>query len=186
MKNIITILVLILFFCGCSVKHQSAEDKNSFLQKEAKSIISLQKQIENLSSSIDKNEAKNIAEEAHFYPKVLAKKYNLSYPPQFHNFLINIGAKKRGFCYHWTEDLILYLKSKNYKTIELRWGVYEKGTMFEHNCVVITPKNGNFYDGIILDPWRKSSKLFWSKIKEDEEYTWIENKNRTKIHGTAK
>jgi len=37
------------------------------------------------------------------------------------------------------------------------------------------PKNGgNFEDGIILDGWRDSGELYFSKVKDDNEYHFRE------------
>ena len=70
-------------------------------------IQNLQRAIVKLSPSIDSNEAKNIATISFKYPLDLAKQYDLVRPALFHNTLINMNSKKRGFYYHFTQDLLL-------------------------------------------------------------------------------
>ena len=38
----------------------------------------------------------------------------------------------------------------------------------------------DFKDGLIIDAWRNSGKLYWSKIKHDNDYTWSEDIKRSK------
>ena len=65
-------------------------------------IQNLQCAIVKLSPSIDSNEAKNIATISFEYPLDLAKQYDLVRPALFHNTLINMNSKKRGFYCHFT------------------------------------------------------------------------------------
>ena len=93
-------------------------------------------------------------------------------PAVLHNILVRIGARDRGLCYQWTEDLIKELTKLNLKTYDLHWGVAYRGSdLREHNTVVITANGSGFEDGIVLDPWRNSGVLYWAAVKEDE-YPW--------------
>ena len=65
-------------------------------------IQNLQRAIVKLSPSIDSNEAKNIATISFKYSLDLAKQCDLVRPALFHNTLINMNSKKRGFYYHFT------------------------------------------------------------------------------------
>ena len=56
---------------------------------------------------------KNIATISFKYPLDLAKQYDLVRPALFHNTLINTNSKKRGFYYHFTQDLLKKLKKQN-------------------------------------------------------------------------
>ena len=42
--------------------------------------------------------------------------------PIFNNFLVYHGWRKRGYCFQWTEDLLLALDTLKLKTLELHWG----------------------------------------------------------------
>jgi hypothetical protein len=169
--------LLFLVFQGCSVK----VDK---INTESTKQIELATDIMALSSRIDKKEAYSIAKEALSYPKVLAKQYNLVTPASYHNLLINLGYRTRGLCFHWSEDMMTHLKKQKYKTVDFRWGVSDKGGEEEHNSVVVVAKGASFESGIILDPWRNSGDLYWTRIGYDKKFKWVEDKKRTTVLGT--
>ncbi|PYK52802.1 MAG: hypothetical protein DME48_14090 [Verrucomicrobia bacterium] len=62
------------------------------------------------------------------------------------------------------------LKELKLRTLVLHWGVAYDHTSSENNCLVITARNQPFEDGIILDGWRRAGRLFWCKVKKDDEY----------------
>ena len=171
--------LFLLLFQGCSVKVGN-------INTESAKQIELASDIMALGSRIDKKEAYSIAKEALSHPKVLAKQYNLVTPASYHNMLINLGYRTRGLCFHWSEDMMAHLKKQKYKTIDLRWGVANKGGEEEHNSVVVVPKGSTFESGIILDPWRNSGDLYWTRIGADEKFQWFEDKKRTTVLGTVK
>jgi hypothetical protein len=94
-------------------------------------------------------------------------------PPLFHNFLVNIGLKERGLCYHWAEDLLTRLEALRLATLEFRWGNARAGTLREHNTVVVTAQDQPFDQGIVLDAWRHSGRLHWTHVNADR-YPWKE------------
>ena len=69
---------------------------------------------------LDSNEAKYIATICFKYSLDLAKQYDLVRPALFHNTLINMNSKKRGFYYHFTLDLLKELKKQNLNRTTLR------------------------------------------------------------------
>ena len=89
--------------------------------------------------------------------------------PIFNNFLVYHGWKKRGYCYQWTEDLLLALDTLKLKTLELHWGESYAGTWRENNCVVVTAKGQAFDHGMILDSWRHFGHLRWNLVPSDED-----------------
>ncbi len=139
-----------------------------------------------MANTVSKKEAYTLAKIAVLYSLELKKNYKLVSPALYHNTLINIGIKERGFCYDFTQDLIKELKKQDFKTLELRWAVHKRGKYFEHNAVLITAKNKTFNSGIILDAWRNSGILFWSYLKEDKKYSWSENIKKSKFYGNIK
>lgn len=179
MKLSLLCALLFLLLQGCSVK---VDNINTASAKQ----IELASDIMALGSRIDKKEAYSIAKEALSYPKVLAKQYDLVTPASYHNMLIHLGYRTRGLCFHWSEDMMAHLKKQKYKTIDLRWGVANKGGEEEHNTVVAVPKGGSFESGLILDPWRNSGDLYWTHIGNDEKFQWVEDKKRTTVLGTVK
>lgn len=99
------------------------------------------------------------------------------WPAGLQNYLIQTGQRKRGYCFHWTEDLIIPLSGLNLKTLELHWGEAFAGTVAENNCVVITARGQPFEQGVLLDGWRYSGNLFWGQVKADRsQFDWRENK----------
>ena len=89
-------------------------------------IQKLQHAIVKLSPSIDSNEAKIIATISFKQPIDLAKQYDFVRPALFHNTLINMNSKKRGFYYHFTQDLLKELKKQYLNRATLRWAVHKK------------------------------------------------------------
>jgi hypothetical protein len=178
LKSLLCVIVLVLLG-GCSVKPQSLNTGHD-------KVYDLSQALLNLGKGVSKKEAEHFAKEALSYPRVLAKEYNLAAPASYHNMLINAGYRTRGLCFEWSEDMMAHLKKQHYKTIDLRWGVSDKGGPEEHNSVIAVAKGGVFESGLIVDPWRNSGDLYWSLLHEDEKYKWVEDKKRTTVLGTVK
>jgi hypothetical protein len=128
-----------------------------------------------LSPTVDRREAKRLAECAYATADRLKVKYGMIWPPLFNNVLVNIGIKKRGLCFQWAQDLLVPLDKLKLKTLELHWGEAQVGTWHESNCIVVTAKNQPFAAGIILDAWRHCGNLYWGAAATDEE-PWVENR----------
>ena len=184
------IVLFVMLLGGCSVQQARVEfsDKNIVLFKRADKkvkikLISLTRALRLLSPRVNKKEAKIFAQAAVLYPHYLAEKYELVSPPYFQNFLITLGLKERGLCYHWASDLITYLKDQELKSFDLYRAVVNEGSMREHHAVVVTAKDRPFSEGIILDAWRNSSDLYFEKLKDDKDYDWVENKKYKVVRG---
>ncbi len=135
-------------------------------------IRALQSDLAALNQYADTAEARQAAQTAVIYSRNLAEKYELVRPAVFHNLLVRVGLKKRGLCYHWTEDLLKRLAALDLKTYQLHWGVAYRGSeLREHNSVVITACQQAFDKGIVLDPWRNSGDLYWCPVRVDS-YPW--------------
>ncbi len=166
MKYIITMLIFILFI-GCKA---SPEPQKNILQSENLGILLL-----TFETKIDKNEVKTLSNELLLQSKVLKNRYKLVKPPLFHNFLVNIGIKDRGLCWHFAYDMLNHAKKLNLKSFDYYIGGANIDDYWEeHNSLVITCKGCEFYNGIVVDPWRNSGKLYYSKIKYDKEYNWTQ------------
>jgi len=137
-------------------------------------------QVENLyelflSLQVDKKEAKKLSYEMLFYSYELKDKYDLVKPPLYHNFLVNIGVKKRGLCWHFAYDMLAHAKSLNLSSFDYYIGGANINDYWqEHNTFVATCKGCKFEDGIVLDPWRNSGVLYFSKVKDDKKYIWTQ------------
>lgn len=132
----------------------------------------LAKELMALNADVDEAEAALTAETVIRDAAILAREYKLVRPAILHNLLIQIGLKKRGLCYQWTEDLMKSLKALNLRTLVLNWGVADRGSdLFEHNCVVVTARGADFNQGLVLDAWRNSGVLYWASVTKDN-YPW--------------
>jgi hypothetical protein len=135
---------------------------------------SLEADLAALDHSANGADARQIAETALQASAYLKKTYRLVRPPILHNLMVKMGLRDRGLCYHWTEDLMSYLKALQLKNYQLRWGVAYRGSnLREHNTVVITANDQPFEHGLVLDPWRHSGRLHWVVVKNDS-YPWKE------------
>jgi hypothetical protein len=142
----------------------------TFAQDE-KSINGLRDALIALSPQIvDPSEATLLSETAHRTSRQLAREYGVTLEPGIHNFLIAIGAKKKGICADYTRDIGAKLKEFRFKTLLLHWGAAWAKESQENNGLVVTARNQSFIDGILLDGWRRGGRLFWCKLKDDREY----------------
>ena len=129
-----------------------------------------------LSPNVDPAEARRVVAVTYTTGRELAKKWKMGFSPTMHSFLINIGAKKAGYCHHFATELMLRLDDLNLKTLEQHWGESDAGTQTEHNLIVITAKGQPFEQGIMLDNWRRSGRLLWGPLDGDPDHKWVENK----------
>src|SRR5437868_9107401 len=137
--------------------------------KDSANAEELANQLTRLSRRVDPNEAKLLADFAYATVARLRQEYRMFGTPIFNNFLVYHGWRKRGYCYQWTEDLLLALDTLNLKTLELHWGESYAGTWRENNCVVVTAKGQAFDHGMILDSWRHFGHLRWNLVPSDED-----------------
>jgi hypothetical protein len=138
--------------------------------KDERSIRDLSKALAGLSSDVDPKEAELVSITAHTTARKLARDYHVVLNPEFQAFLVNVGARKRGWCGHWAQDIGTQLKELKLRTLVVHWGVAYDHTSSENNCLVVTARNQPFTDGIILDGWRRAGRLFWCPVVKDDEY----------------
>jgi hypothetical protein len=161
-----------IYYPGNDPSNPLASGNPSDLQAYRKKIKRLEHELIGLSATVDKTEARLLAESAVRESAVLAEEYQLVRPAVAHNLLVVLGFKDRGLCYHWTQDLMKRLQTLDLKSFELHWGVAYRGSeLREHNCVVITAAGQPFLKGIVLDPWRNSGNLYWARVTKDS-YPW--------------
>ncbi len=164
MKKYIYSFVFIIFFTGC-INNPSIPGTNSSKEMRLEKLLN--------ALHVDKKEAKDLAKKAIAQSHTLAKEYNLVKPPLFQNFLVNIGLRKKGLCWQFALDMLSFVKKQNYKSFDYYIGGANIGNYWsEHNVLVVTCKGCGFKDGILLDPWRDSGNLYFSKLKDDKEYKW--------------
>jgi hypothetical protein len=131
-------------------------------------------QLAALSPRVNRDEAKLLADCAFATVTKLRREYRMFGTPIFNNFLIYHGLRKRGYCYQWSEDLLVALDALRLKSLELRWGEHDPNTWRENNCIVVTAKGQPFNRGIMLECWRHLGHLYFGSIASDWE-TYVEN-----------
>ena len=143
-------------------------------KSDARNAEKLAGELASLSPRVNRDEAKLLADCAFVTVSKLRREYRMFGTPIFNNFLIYHGLRKRGYCYQWSEDLLLALDKLNLKSLEVRWGEYDPNTWRENNCLVITAKGQSFNRGIMLECWRHLGHLYFGPIASDWE-TYVEN-----------
>ena len=129
-------------------------------------------ELASLSPRVNRDEAKLLADCAFSTVTKLRREYRIFGAPIFNNFLIYHGLRKRGYCYQWSEDLLLALDKLNLKSLELRWGEYDPNTWRENNCIVVTAKGQPFNRGIMLECWRHLGHLYLVWLPPIGSITW--------------
>ena len=153
--------------------------------KDSAKAGALANQLAALSRRVDPNEAKLLADCAYAAVAQLRQKYRMFGTPIFNNFLIYHGLRKRGYCYQWTEDLLLALDTLNLKTLELHWAESYAGTYRENNCLVVTAKGQPFDRGMILECWRHFGHLRWNLVPSDEDRYYENTKWAQRVRSRA-
>ncbi|HWM26155.1 MAG TPA: hypothetical protein VNP98_15170 [Chthoniobacterales bacterium] len=136
----------------------------------------LRKRLAALSPTIRPEEAQLVARCAYNTGRELKREWRVAWPPGFHNFLVNTGARKGGLCFQWATELLLRLDALKLETLELHWAESFERTASEHNVIVVTARGQPFHQGILLDNWRYGGRLIWGPVMEDPHYQWKENK----------
>ena len=166
----------------------TAEEQHQHFEVPVKDLSKaeeLANQLAALSRRVDPNEAKLLAECAYATVARLRPEYNMFGTPIFNNFLVYHGWRKRGYCYHWTEDLLLALDKLNLKTLELHWADAYRDTWQENNCLVVTAKGQAFEHGMILECWRHFGHLRWILVPSDQDPYYENTKWAEKVHARA-
>src|SRR6476659_3960531 len=145
----------------------------------------LASQLEGLSRRVDPNEAKLLADCAYATVAQLRQEYRMFGTPIFNNFLVYHGWRKRGYCYQWSEDLLLALDTLKLKTLELHWGDTYRDTWRENNCLVVTAKGQPFERGMILECWRHFGHLRWNLVPSDQDPYYENTKWAEKVPGQS-
>ena len=163
-KHFSKFFILAFFLVGCAVTPPSVSQTK---------ITQLSLLLQSLDSSIPQSEAMQLSQDIFYKTQTLTKEYELTSPPVFHNFLVTVGLREKGLCYHWSDALYEYLSEKHYTSFEFHLAGANIGEYFyEHNALVVVAKGGNVEEGIIIDPWRDSGKLYFSKVEDDSKYKW--------------
>jgi len=126
-----------------------------------------------LDANIPEQEAKILSQDILYRSTALERSFDRSTAPWVHNFMVNVGLKEKGLCYQYADGLYSYLKKRDYPHFDFHLAGAHIGEYWrEHNTLVVTAKDGNLQDGIVIDPWRKQGEVFVAKLKDDKVYAW--------------
>jgi hypothetical protein len=120
----------------------------------------------------DPGEARLLAATALATTAELFSEYRPLRPPLLGNFAFHLGLRERALCCHWVEDLLRSLAALGIRSYELHWVVAFHGNRWrEHSAVLARPLGAPPGQGLILDPWRHSGRLYWVRA-QDDRYPW--------------
>jgi hypothetical protein len=103
----------------------------------------------------------------------LSQEYRVAVSALVQNMLINFKMKKKGFCYHYVDDLRKALAGRAWRSFDLHWGEAWPKTFLENNALIITARGAPFASGIAVDAWRTAGKPFWTPVTGDR-FPWQE------------
>eukprot|EP00494_Astrolonche_serrata_P003688 UN03695 len=123
---------------------------------ESRRVQQLDQSIRALGTDIDPCESKRLANIAIEYSKTLAQEYDLAGSPLYHNLMVQLGARERGLCIHWTADLMARLQQEKFNSLYFHRAIanYETLFRFEHSSVIVSARDSTVEQGLVLDPWR--------------------------------
>ena len=169
-KHFYKFFLFSFFLSGCAVSEPLVSQTK---------ITQLSTLLQSLDKRIPQDEAMHLSQDIFHETQKLTKEFELTSPPLFHNSLVNIGIREKGLCYHWSDALYAHFSQKKYPHFEFHLVGANIGEYFsEHNALVVVAKNGSIKNGILIDPWRDSGKLYFSRVVEDKKYQWKHREER--------
>ena len=137
--------------------------------------------IKALSPTVSMDDARRVAYCAYTTGRELAREWRVvgwaAWLPGLQNLFIKMGARKGGYCFQYSTELLVRLDALKLQTLELHWAESQLGTMSENNAIVVTARGQPFEKGILLDNWRCQGHLAWTQVTRDPEYRWKESKS---------
>ena len=98
----------------------------------------------------------------------LAERYELAYPPLWHNALVNAGLRERGLCHQFADDLSHHLAAGGPWPFPVRPVAARPDSYFRaHHALAVGRPGAPLAEWLILDPWRGAGKLRWSLAADD-------------------
>lgn len=163
-RKVILTLLAALTIPGCAYKPTTVDPDE---------VEALTQEIMRLGPDVDPEEARRAAEISHSYSRQLAREYNVTDLPIFHNNKVHRGERERGLCNHYAEDISRRLKQEGFRTLEIQRAISPPTQLrIIHHTVVITRPGDTIYEGIVIDGWRHGGNLFWAPVREDTRYNW--------------
>ncbi len=137
--------------------------------------------IQALSPSVSLDDARRVVYSAVTTGKELGRLWDVKWyatlMPGIQNELVKRGARKGGYCFQYSREVLIRLEALKLKTVEFHWAEFKPGSMSENNAIVVTAIGQPFEQGVLLDSWRSQPNLTWTQVRLDPEYhQWQENK----------
>ena len=163
--SLTVVLVGIFVMAGCA----SQPGPGPWMQVQT---AALRDRLLQLDSRVDGNEATRLAETVMGESAALAREFRAVRPAWLGNYLVHLGLRDRGLCYHWANGLYPRLHKLGLRTLELHLAVAHMDTKHEHNSIVVTARWRPFSEGVVLDAWRHSGWLWFGSVATDK-YPWV-------------
>ena len=143
--------------------------------------LALSARIHALSPAVSADDARRVTRCAVITGRELAREWRVpaiaAWLPGLQNLSISMGARKRGYCFQYSSELLLRLEALRLPTLEFHWAESQPGTTAENNAIVVTARGQAFEQGVLLDNWRCQGHLAWTQVTRDPEYHWKENRS---------
>ncbi len=144
-----------------------------------KEVLKLSKLLQSLDSKILQYEATKLSGALFAQVAVLSHAFKMTSPAKYHNFLVNVGVRDKGLCYHWSDALYAHFIQEEYPSFEFHLMGTNIGEYWsEHNSLVVSARGKKIQDGVVIDAWRHAGILYFSKVKEDTRYYWKHRADR--------
>jgi len=169
-KHFINLSIVTFLIVGCTVRSLPVPQSQ---------MTQLSTLLQTLDTHTSQQESTKLSRDIFQKTAALSTEFKLTSPPLWHNTLVNVGLREKGLCYHWSDALYAHLVVKDYPSFEFHLVGANIGEYFwEHNALVVVSKRGKVESGVLIDPWRDSGKLYFSKLKDDKKYTWAHRLDR--------
>lgn len=175
--QLILSIVMAFFAAGCAKESltpfQRAEMDKRTVSELTLALVSLpaNPKLASIDQEMVVREAKLVAEILVDQTREINQNFQMTTGPNWHNFFIKMGWRKKGYCYHWSEELLKALPQKPLRAFQRYWGIaYKK--LDENNAVIFTRRAQPIESGIVYDAWRGSGRPFWKYVGEDKKYPW--------------
>lgn len=138
-------------------------------------IASLEQALVTLGPQVSAHEAAAVARIAVTEPLIWAKQWDAVDPPLIHNIAVNTGAKPRGLCKDWADDLEARLRREGLQSLGLHRAIANADNLrIEHSTVIVAPQGAPMELGVVLDPWRLGrGRLWFGRVDADPKYRWV-------------
>ncbi|MCP3971067.1 MAG: hypothetical protein GY717_12270 [Rhodobacteraceae bacterium] len=176
MLRSITLIVALVVVAGCQTTTSSTKGPvlQTPIEVQQSEIADLTAGLLALGPDIDPEEAARAARISVQYPLKLKQEWNVTDRALLHNTKVNMGLRPMGLCYQWADALEARLRQENFKTLYLHRAIANSNNIrLEHSTVIASALGQDLSQGMVLDPWRLSGTLFWSKTLEDTRYKWV-------------